>query len=426
MFSDYSSMIFQMENLTLYEVVVDQLAYGGDGLARLPGGRAVFIPHVIPGERVSIRIVDDKQKYARAEVVEILTPSDLRVEAPCPHFGVCGGCQYQHIRYDAQVQFKKEILKDQLTRIGHLDSIAEIEVFPSDLPFAYRNVMQFHPLPNGKLGFMKRNSNDVFELARCLLPLQAIQDFWPALTLEQNTGITRIEMRQNSDEELMITLHGEEGEIPEIAVDLPVNMVHRMGDEAIVLSGEDALTMWIKDVPFHLSSGSFFQVNDGVTEKLVSYLMTIVTKKAPQTVLDLYAGVGLFSRFLAPLVHNLVAVESAPDACRDFVINLDALENVSLYEGTAEDVLPALKLTAELAVCDPPRAGLHADVVDALAESSLTTLIYVSCDPATLARDIQRLGEKGFAIENIALFDIFPQTYHMECCVLLENKKDAK
>ena len=411
-----------MENLTVYEVIIDQLAYGGDGLARLPEGRAVFIPHVIPGEKVSIQIVDDKQKYARAEVVEILTPSDLRIEAPCPHFGVCGGCQYQYIHYDAQVQFKKQILKEQLIRIGHLETVGEIEVFPSDLPFGYRNVMQFHPLPNGKLGLMKRNSNDVFELTRCLLPEQFIQDFWPNFTLEQNTGIQRIEMRQNSDAELMITLEGEEGEIPEIEMDAPVNMVHRTGNENIVLSGEDALTMWMQDVPFHLSSGSFFQVNDGVTEKLVSYLKNMIEKKSPQTVLDLYAGVGLFSRFLAPLVPTLVAIESAPDACQDFVINLDAFEHVSLYEGLAEEVLPALQLKADLAVCDPPRAGLHADVIDALVESGVTTLIYVSCDPATLARDIQRLGEKGFGIENIALFDMFPQTYHFETVICLQRK----
>jgi len=414
-------MIFIMENLTVYEVIVDQLAYGGDGLARLPEGRAVFIPLVIPGEKVSIRIVDDKQKYARAEVVEILTPSEQRIEAPCPHFGVCGGCQYQHIRYDEQVQCKKLILKEQLSRIGHLDAVGEIEVFPSDLPFGYRNVMQFHPLSNGKLGLMKRNSNDVFELARCLLPRQAIQDFWSNFALEPNTGIQRIEMRQNSDAELMITLEGEEGKIPEIEMDASVNMVHRTGNESVVLSGEDALTMWVQDVPFHLCSGSFFQVNDGVAEKLVTYLKAIVEKKAPQSVLDLYAGVGLFSRFLAPLVPTLVAIESAPHACRDFVINLDAFEHVSLYEGTAEEVLPALELKTDLAVCDPPRAGLHADVIDALVESGVTTLIYVSCDPATLARDIQRLGEKGFSIEQIALFDMFPQAYHFETAVLLSR-----
>ena len=411
-----------MENLTDYEVIVDLLAYGGDGLAHLPDGRVVFIPAVIPGEKVSIRIVDDKQKYARAEVVEILTPSDLRVKAPCPHFGMCGGCQYQHIRYDAQVQFRQQILKEQLSRIGHLDAVGEIEAFPSDLPFGYRNVMQFHPLPNGKLGLMKRNSQAVFELARCLLPQQAIQDFLPNFTLEQDTGITRIEMRQNSDAEFIITLEGEEGEIPEIEMEAPVNLVHRTGNESVVLSGEDALTMWMQDVPFHLSSGSFFQVNDGVTEKLVSYLKNIIEKKSPQTVLDLYAGVGLFSRFLAPLVQNLIAVESSPAACRDFVINLDALENVSLYEGAVEEVLPALQLKAELVVCDPPRAGLHPAVIEALAAGKVESLVYVSCDPATLARDIRRLGEKGFGIESIALFDMFPQTYHFETVVCLQRK----
>ena len=410
------------ENSIAAEVSVEHLAYGGDGIARLPDGRMIFIPSVISGERVSVSIVEEKQKYIRGEVQHIIVPAEQRVAAPCPHFGICGGCQYQHIRYDAQVEYKRQILLEQLQRIGHLEFKGEVEVFASDLPYGYRNVMQFHPLPDGKLGLMKRNSNEVFEIEDCLLPEQLIRDSWKTLVIEPESGITRVELRQNCDEELMIVLEGEGGEMPKISIDLPANVIHRNANENIVLSGEEALVLPVKDIPFHLSAGSFFQVNDGMAEKMVSYLLSIVKEKNPHTVLDLYAGVGLFSRFLAPLAQKLIAVESSPQACADFAVNLDEFQHVSLYQGMVEEVLPALQVKAELAVCDPPRAGLHEHVIKALVNCGVRTLFYISCDPATLARDLQRLSEKGFAVEKIALFDMFPQTYHMETVALLERK----
>lgn len=413
-----------MENsISTVGAAIDQLAYGGDGIARLPDGQMVFIPGVIPGERVSICIVEEKKKYARGEVKEIITPSDQRVAAPCPHFGNCGGCHYQHIRYDAQVQYKKHILLEQFQRIGHIKFEGEIEVFPSDLPYGYRNVMQFHPMPDGKLGLMKRNSNEMFALKSCLLPQQLIRESWDSLVIEEETGITRVELRQNNADELMIVFEGEGGEIPEIDMDMPASVIHRCKNENIVLSGDDALTLWIKDNPFRLSAGSFFQVNDGMAEKLVSFVVSEVEKKSPHTVLDLYAGVGLFSRFLAPLAKELIAVESSQQACNDFAVNLDEFQHVSLYQGAAEQVLPELQVKAELAVCDPPRAGLHENVIEALVNCGVDSLLYVSCDPATLARDVQRLCEKRYEVEKIALFDMFPQTYHFETVVLLNAAK---
>ena len=412
-------MILVMKDHPIVNVAIDQVAYGGDGIARLPDGRMVFVPGVIPGEQVTISITEEKQKYVRGEVKEIITPSDQRVEVPCPHFGSCGGCHYQQMHYDGQLRYKKHILLEQFQRIGHLVFTDEIVVFPSDLPYGYRNVMQFHPMPDGKLGLMKRNSNEVFALKTCLLPQQLIRESWSSLKIEADTGITRVELRQNNADELMIVFEGERGEIPEIDMDMPASVIHRCKNENIVLSGDDALTLWVRDIPFRLSAGSFFQVNDGVAEKLVSYIVSQVEKRSPHTMLDLYAGVGLFSRFMAPLVKELIAVESSPQACSDFAINLDEFQHVSLYQGAVEQVLPELQVKAELAVCDPPRAGLHQNVIEALVNCGVDSLLYVSCDPATLARDVQRLCEKGYVVEEVALFDMFPQTYHFETVVLL-------
>jgi len=411
-----------MEEQSEYEVVIDKLAYGGDGFAHLTDGRVVFIPDVIPGEKVSIRIVEDNQKYARAEAIRVEQASPLRVLPPCPHSGVCGGCHYQHISYADQVQFKRGILEDQLTRIGHLEALPPIQVFPSQTPFEYRNVAQFHLSADGKLGFKKRRSEQVLEISTCLLLMPAIARFWPYLSLEPDTGITRIEVRQNREEELLVLLQGTDGELPEIAVDMPVSLVHRVKNDTVVLSGDDAIIMTILDTPFHLSAGAFFQVNDDITEKMVQHLLAVVAEKKPNRVMDLYSGAGLFSRFMAPMVEQVKAVESNTLACRDFIINLDAFDHVSLYEGQVEMILPSMEMDADLVVCDPPRAGLHKKVVDVLAESAVRTLVYISCDPATLARDTQRLREKGFEPQSIALFDMFPQTYHFESMLVFSRK----
>lgn len=408
-----------MENMQTYEITIEQLAYGGDGLAHLPDGRAVFVPRVIPGEKGVIHIVDDKQKYVRGELQHIIIPSPIRVEPPCSHFGVCGGCHYQHIPYAQQIKYKKTILQEQLQRIAHLDFIPDITVFQSDEPFNYRNVMQFHLTEGGKLGFKKRSSEEVFELTRCLLPQAAIRQLWQNVNLEPQSGIERIEMRQNESGDVLVLMQGDEQGIPEIELDFPVSLVHRMGNEMIVLSGEDNIHISVLDHSFRVSAGSFFQVNIEVAEKMVSRLLSVLEQKAPHRVLDLYAGVGLFSHFMAPLVDELVAVEGNSFACQDFAVNLDEYEHISLYQGLVEKILPALEVKADLAVCDPPRAGLHPRVIDALAASTVTALVYISCDPATLARDLRRLGEKGFTVESIALFDMFPQTYHFETVVLM-------
>jgi len=417
----FSSMISGMEKSLIQQVSIERLIYGGDGLAHLADGRTVFVLNVIPQEKAAIRLIGEKKKHVYGEVSELLSPSAERIEAPCDYFGICGGCQYQHIRYAAQIKYKKQILQEQLKRLAHLEQNVPIEVFPSDLIYGYRNVLQFHLLPNGKLGFMKRNSHEIFALEQCLLAKQEIRELSSAFSFEAQTDITRIEMRQNTVGDVLVIMEGGK-DIPKIETDRRVNLVHSQGNENIVLSGEDALVMNISGVPFHLSAGSFFQVNEGITEKMVAYVVALAKKNNARNVLDLYAGVGLFSRFLAPLVKEIIAVENNPHACYDFIINLDAFNNISLYEGAVEMILPALPIQADLAICDPPRAGLHENVLQKLGESGISTLIYVSCDPATLARDISRLVKSGFSVENIALFDMFPQTYHVETVVLMSCK----
>jgi len=246
------------------------------------------------------------------------------------------------------------------------------------------------------------------------------------MSLEPQSGIERIEIRQNESGDVLVIMQGDEqGIIPEVELDFPVSLVHRVGDEMIVLSGEDNIQISVLDHPFRVSAGSFFQINAGLAGKMVTRLLSTLKQKAPHRVLDLYAGVGLFSHFMAPLVDELVAVEGSSFACQDFAANLNEYEHISLYQGSVENILPDLDVQAELVVCDPPRAGLHPRVIDALAASAVTSLVYISCDPATLARDLRRLIEKGFAIENIALFDLFPQTYHMEAVTLLERSEPS-
>jgi len=253
------------------------------------------------------------------------------------------------------------------------------------------------------------------------LPMAEIGALWPQLDIDPGSGIKRVMLRVGSDGELLAGLESA-GELPpEFNLDFPLS-VHFLGSGGDYLMAGDAHNlMTVNGVDFLVSPRSFFQVNLAQAGRMVDYVLANTTINTGDTALDLYSGVGLFSAFLAPRVKELIAVEASESACDDFAVNLDAYNNVSLYVGSAEQILPGLQATPDLVLVDPPRAGLAKGVVDFLIKSVASELVYVSCDPATLARDCKRLVEGGFTIQSIQPFDLFPQTYHIECVVMLEK-----
>jgi 23S rRNA (uracil1939-C5)-methyltransferase len=408
----------------LHTVRIDKMVYGGDGMGRLPDGRAVFVPYTLPGELVLVHLVEEKRGHARAELVDIVQASPDRIQPRCTEAGACGGCHYQHMAYPTQLEVKQAIVRDQLERLGGLLNPPVEAVVPSPEPWRYRNHIQLHVSPEGRLGYQQPNSNIVVPLVECSLAEPALDEIWPLLELEAGSGIQRIGLRLGSEADILLVLEGEEPEAPEFSVEeLPISSVYLGPAGEILLAGSNFITMEMKGRRFKVSSRSFFQVNSAVAEKMVEQVLESMPGFEGSTVLELYSGVGLFSAFLAGRAGRLVAVESSPWSSADFVENLDEFENVELYEAPVEEALPEIDLQPDYILSDPPRAGMGGKVIEALTRKQANRLVYISCDPATLARDMKRLAEGGYDLVKITPYDMFPQTYHIECLAVFDRRR---
>ncbi len=407
------------------QVRIEKLVYGGDGLARLPDGRTVFVPYVLPGELAQINFTESNERYIRASLVNILEPSPDRIHPLCPHFGVCGGCHYQHMAPSMQQKEKLNILRDQLQRIGKINSPPILGIVSGENAWNYRDQLQFHPTPNGRLGFMDLSGSRPVEISTCLLEMQGIADTWPMVDLAPEPGLRRVTFREDSDGEVMLVLEGEDEDPPEMEIQLPISAAYLDGGgRSVNLAGEDRLRYTVAGRELWVSPESFFQVNLEIAERMVQELSARLELTPNTEVLELYSGVGLFSQILAERAGNLVAIETSPSACFDFAENLDSFENVSLYEGAVEDVLPALVGSLprpELVLLDPPRAGLHPRARQALLALKPVRIAYISCDPSTLARDLKEFIAAGYELDSVQAFDMFPQTYHVETISILKK-----
>jgi 23S rRNA (uracil1939-C5)-methyltransferase len=407
---------------TTYDIRLTALTYGGDALGRLPDGRAVFVPFALPGERVRVRLVEEKRGHARPELVEVLEPAAGRVQPLCPHFTACGGCHYQHMDYPAQMAAKAAILKEQLERIGGLADALVQPAVPSPQPWNYRNHVQFHIAPDGRLGYQAARSNAIIPIRECHLPEDALNILWPQLEVEALPGLERVGLRLGAGEELMLVLESSDPEPLDFTVEeIPLSAVHLGPGGALVLAGSDHIVMEVLGRPFRVSAASFFQVNTAQAAAMVEHLLAELPLTPGTTALDVYCGAGLFSVFLAPRVGRLAGIELSPAACEDFAVNLDEFENVELYEAAAEEVLAGVDFHPEVIVVDPPRAGLGQATLDGLLRQGASHLAYISCDPATLARDAKRLVQGGYRLRQVTPFDLFPQTYHIESISLWER-----
>jgi len=410
-----------MKDSAIHEITLTTLAYGGDAMGRLPDQRAVFVPFGLPGERVRVRLVEEKKNFARGEIVEILEASPDRIDAKCKHFGECGGCHYQNLSYEKQTQAKTNILIDQLKRIGKIENPPVKPMVACPSPWNYRNHVQFSLNQGGKLGFQAPNSNKVVEITECHLPEPSINDLWHQLEFEPGTNIERVSLRAGVDDDLMLVLESESPETPELEIEAGISITHVYEENTVVIAGSDHILMRVLDRDFKVSAASFFQVNTVMAEKMVQHLLTCLPVSLSTTLLDVYCGVGLFSAFLATKCGRVIGIESSESSCEDFTVNLDEFDNVELYEGEAEDVIPHLEAKPDVVVVDPPRAGLDKAVVDGILKLSPSLIAYVSCDPSTLARDAARLINGGYKLKEVTPFDLFPQTYHIESISIFER-----
>ena len=440
-----------------FDITLTTLTYGGDAMGRLNDpltgacGRVVFVPFGLPGERVRVRLTQEERGFARGEIVEILQSTPERISARCKHFfsplsaaegggggpgmGFCGGCHYQHLSYESQLKAKAEILRDQLTRIGKIQSPPVQPTVASPDAWNYRNHVQFHLTRDGKIGYVgagfisaqgadTRSAPTIISISECHLPESSINALWPQLEFEPETRIERVSLRSGADENLMLVLESESPDAPEFEIEAEISVAHVFDEHTVVIAGEDHITIRVLDREFRVSAASFFQVNTKMTEKMVEHLISKLPM-AQSTILDVYCGVGLFSAFLAPKCKQLIGIESSESACNDFVINLDEFDNVELYEDFAENVLPTLVgriANPTRVLVDPPRAGIEKEALDAIVKMNPEVIAYVSCDPSTLARDAARLIQNGYKLSEVTPFDLFPQTYHIESISIFERQ----
>jgi 23S rRNA (uracil1939-C5)-methyltransferase len=318
--------------------------------------------------------------------------------------------------YAAQLQAKAAILADQLQRIGGLNNPPIKPTVGSPKDFYYRNYVQFSLTPEGRLGYQMQRSNQVVAIQECHLPEDVLNATWPQIDLEAVPGLERVGLRLGAGDDILLILESREDAEPiEFSVeDLALSAVQLGPGGSLVLAGSEQIVIEVLGRPFQVSAGAFFQVNTAMAAAMVEHLLAILAIQPSSTVLDVYCGVGLFSAFLAPRCARLVGIEASPEACEDFVANLDEFDHVELYEAPAEEVLPQVQFDPDIIVVDPPRAGLEPRALDGLLMQKAPWLVYISCDPATLARDARRLVAGGYQLEQVTPFDLFPQTYHIE------------
>lgn len=406
------------------------MTQGGEALGRDANGRVVFVPYAIAGEEVVVEIVEAKKNFARARLVEIITPSPARVTPRCPHFAQrpspsqgegkgegrgCGGCQWQHIAYDAQLKFKTEIVREQFARIGKMPDAPVRDAIGMTEPWRYRNNVQFQIDDDGRLCFRAMESHDLVRIGECHIIHPLIDGMFHSLEFEgaDFSGVT-LRAGIKTGQKLLI-LEGRDDEPPEISVDEPVSIVYQTsGGETLSLVGKDALHEELRGRLFRISPQSFFQVNTLMADKLLELVEQFLVPRAEDVLLDAFGGVGTFGLSLASRVARVIEIEESKEAVSDAKANAIDLSNVEFYRGTVEEILPKLKTKIDLVVADPPRAGIAPVALDALIAKAPRAMVYVSCDPATLARDARRLVDGGYRLREVQPVDLFPQTYHIE------------
>ena len=453
------------------QFTIEKLIYGGDGLARIPAsgderrGKTVFVPYVLPGEVVEATVVEERKGFTRAQLVEVLKPSTARITPRCPHFGVCGGCHYQHSDYTAQLEDKRQILHETILRGAKLN-LPQIEVH-SGGEYGFRNrtrmkiavresdTQQAAPAAGAgfALGYYRHGSHELEAVRECPIssPLinRAIGVLWELGTeAMQYPSLREVQFFANHDDsELLVELFIHHATTPVLLKNFAKLLRERMPEIAGVavfasasgavgsksadedmedgnlessrrlsragvpyIDGAASLVYQVGSHGYRVSAGSFFQTNRFLAAKLVEL---VTANRSGRAALDLYAGVGLFTLPLSRHFERITSVEIAQNSYDDLAANA-AVPHIQAVHSTTEDYLNAARGRWDFAIVDPPRAGLGERSAKRLGELGIPRVAYVSCDPATLARDLVTLLGAGYKVEEAHLVDLFPQTYHME------------
>lgn len=459
--NDLNKIPVQIEQT--YEINIEGYSSQGEGIGRIDNF-IVFVPGAIYGERVKVRIIEIKRNFGRGNIEEIILPSPFRVEPPCSVYNLCGGCHLQHLRYEQQLELKKGLIRDALIRLGQIDEQAVdlLPVIGMRHPWRYRNKGRFQVKreDNGriKLGFYRQGSHDFIPSRSCLLFSEQVGNLIEYLETLLNLGkiafydertqtgnLRNILIRESkSNQEIMLVFISKENELgikPEAINNLvkhfpQVTSIYQninrdssralWGKEWNLLKGKKSLEETLHSLKFRISPTSFFQVNITQAEKLYEKILSYINLKKEEVLLDLYCGTGAISIYLAHQAKKIYGVELEKEAIRDAWINaeLNHLSNLNFFSGKVEDWLNRWRKNKEVVgtiIIDPPRAGCSPETLLRIIKIKSRQIIYVSCNPATLARDIKELIKADYTLKEICPLDMFPQTSHLECIASLER-----
>lgn len=446
-----------------YILDIVSVGYEGEGIAKIEG-YPIFIEGAILGEKVRVLIVKVKKNYAYGKLIEVIESSEDRIEPKCSIYKKCGGCTVQHMNYKKQLDYKFERVKDCISKIGGLNSDLVLYPIGMDTPERYRNKVQ---LPVGlvkgelNIGFYAPRSHNIIDLETCLIQdkiadkVTSITKKWmkkyniePASidgVFNKNGLIRHIMIRRGfTTNEVMVVLVSNKKKVPYIdefineiknnidgikSIILNLNSENTnviLGQECITLWGEDTITDYIDNFKFNISPLSFFQVNPAQTEKLYSKALEYAGLTGEETVFDAYCGTGTITLFLSQKAKKVYGVEIIEPAIINAKENagINDVKNAEFFVGKSEEVIPDLidkDIIPDVIVVDPPRKGCDIKLLNAIGEAKPERLVYVSCDPSTLARDLKILEEKGYRTEKVQPVDMFPHTSHVECVVLMSR-----
>ncbi|HCG99749.1 MAG TPA: hypothetical protein DE036_08205 [Actinobacteria bacterium] len=406
---------------------------GTDNRTRPPRSKVIMVKGAIPGETVEAVIDEERRDYSLATTIKVLEPSPERIEPPCPYFGTCGGCRLQYASYAKQVEIKEAVLADNLRRIGKIDVGPAEALVLDDGAWGYRYRAQFK-VDAPSIGFFKEKSNEVVDIERC-----------PLLVDELNQGLARIRTALASEPDIFAAIseiHATYGDGVFALVRLRPGkqnnnhlndigkLLTKSGFDGVVVKGnttsathgKDSLTLPLNDIDYTVSPGSFIQGNWRLNQVMVAHILSQLGSLSGRRVLDLYAGAGNFALPVARSGAEVIAVEESKGAVTDAWRNLErnALTNMSIVRSTLEAFDMRTAGHIDIAIVDPPRSGIGGKVIDNLLELAPETIVYVSCDPATLARDLKWLAP-DYRIDSVRLVDLFPQTYHIESLAFLSR-----
>lgn len=408
-------------------VKIERLDHNGRGIGKI-NNKVVFVRNALVGEVVRVKVTAEKKKYMEAEIIEMIEESPNRVSSLCPYFNECGGCNLLHMSYTKQLDFKENKVRDILTRYTSLRNIDNIlkPIIPSDIPFGYRNKVTFHVKDN--IGFYKSKTNELIPINKCLLISDKMNELLKYIN--DNIALSNIDsfvIKDMGNCQMMLTLYlhsnSNLAELEALLKDKVASLQFFVKNKHYKTVGNSKIIAKLENFSFLVSPSSFFQVNLSQTVKLYHKILDYCDLEVNTNVLDLYCGTGTIGIFLSKHCRKVLGVEINEDAVNDAKENqqLNGISNINFMAGDTKNILKKVAFKADVIVVDPPRSGLDASVVKELMEIGAKKIVYVSCDPVTLARDLEALSE-AYCVKEITPVDMFPQTYHVESVVLLQRK----